>query len=150
MATWTELPSYRTSRSWVGEISGGFVPISAEERYFRFEHPGTIPTSDTHEEVASSMRRAFEAELAEYFDRIDALAKERGLEATPEKRPRYDPTDEKAWRRFDHFAWLARVQIDEESCAQVAREADRDETAVQKVVVDTAALIGLMLRPRQN
>lgn len=150
IAQWHREPRWRDGRHLVGEPWGGVLLVGEEDRRFRFDHPGWEPTSDTRTEAAGWIRAAFERDLAAYLDRVEALATERGYIPTPEKRPRYDPTDADAWRRRDPFAWLARVQIDDESCAAIGREAGISERAVQQEVDRLAALIGLARTPRVN
>lgn len=137
LGVWARVPSWLEAREWATAYAG-FLPVRSEEQLFRFEHEGWAPTSDTRQEARASIRRAFERELAAYLDRIAELSAERGFVVTQAKR-----TDE-------HFSWLVRVIVDEDSCGEIAREIGKDRRTVEQAVNEAAELIDIPVPHRPN
>jgi hypothetical protein len=78
----------------------------------------------------------FAAQLAEYCDRIERLADERGVKPHPVKRRRKGSP-------FKHYEWLARVHLGLATPAELATEAGVKLRAVQVALKETAAEIDL-------
>ncbi len=135
--TWARVPAWLEAREWTTAYAG-FLPLRSEERFFRFEHEGWEPTSDTRQEAEAGIRRAFERELTAYLEHIAELSAERSFVLTPAKR-----TDA-------GFEWLARVIVDEASCAEIAREIGKTRRAVEQAVTKTAELVNIPVPRRLN
>lgn len=149
LAEWERQPRSRETLWLAGPSWGGWLPVGEDDRRFHFEHPGWDPTADTRKAAAAGIRAVFNRELDAYLDHVEAAAKAAGFVATHEKRRHYAPTPEE-WRRLDHFAWLARAHIDEESGQKIADEARLDRRAVQTAIRELAALIDLKHETRLN
>lgn len=117
---------------------------------FSFSHPGWSPTLEgwtatreragedwgaPFDRIWDDLLRAARAALVDYKTRIDALAREEGLEVPTALRD----------RTHDHLTWLARCTTGREHFSEVARDDEVSTTAVGKAVHLQARMIGLAL-----
>jgi len=137
LRAWHRLPVESPLRSeWDHEAVGYFLPASAGQRQFIFEHPGWQLTADgmTQSDAERTIRASFEIQLSEYFESMRALAHAADLERTPEK------------RRLVHFDWLVYYQVELWSQQEIAAEAGVDRTTVRDALQTAARETGLTLR----
>ncbi len=131
-------------RGWAQAAIPLVSPIRDEEMRFTFAHRGWQPMHYTRDVAEQAIRAAFDAHLTRYLDRLECLAKERGLKPTPEK------------RALTHFDWLALYQVKGWRPAKIAdwyheiNEKGAEVSAIRMALQETARLIGLPLRPSRR
>ena len=127
----------RDSKEWdLRILLGGSVdsldaPVGFE---FRLKRPWD-PFQERWSQAEARIKQEFEAELAEYRQRVEELAERRGSKAPRKRTP------------AEHFRWLVQYQIDGLSYAKIAEEHGKRRTTVSEGVQSAAALIELSLRP---
>ncbi len=132
-----------SSLIWIHPASLQSSALTDDERRFAFEHPGWYPELLTQEQAEANIRLVFDASLRLYFERIEALAKDRGLKRTPAKRSR---SGQSARR---HFEWLVRWQVQGWTQRSIADEADLEDTKTVAAGIKAAAdAIGLTRRSK--
>ena len=127
-----------SSLTWIHPAPLQSSALTDDERRFAFEHPGWYPELLTQEQAEANIRLVFDASLRLYFERIEALAKDRGLKRTPTKRSR---SGQSALR---HFEWLVRWQVQGWTQQRIANEADLEDVKTVAAGIKAAAdAIGL-------
>ncbi len=136
---WWQSPRCRQELALDLDTGGGWEGVSAEDREFRFSHPGWRPASQQWADFEPRLLEEFRRDLKKYRQRLSALMEERGYIRAPKK------------HAHAHFEWLVLFHLAGKSYGQIANERctsseSVDDVAIHSGVRDAARLVGIKLR----
>jgi hypothetical protein len=136
---WEVNPKLAEQLRWVMKPASHRVVLNHElqELVFRY-HWVWEPTIERRSDADKKVKDAFNKELAEHFDKIEALAEKSGYVSPPQKK-----------RTRKHFVWLVRRLVLDEKYYQIAKELGEDRSGMRREVKKLASYLKLP-KPRSE
>lgn len=147
MGSWCRNPKGRDKAWNLGTRRNLAGTLRPSEMAVRFQNTWN-PLTENRSGASKRLREAASTKIEKRLDEIEGLLLERSrLPVFKEgAAPRYAVRRTVQKREIEHFAWLVRYQVLEESFEGVARSAHRSPKAIEHGVKKAAALVELHLR----